>query len=141
MDVSEIYKKIKAMRVLKEWSQEETANRLNLAVSSYAKIERGETDISLSRLAQIAEVMETDFEQLLQLNERNVLSVLEDCINHGKISSKFLGNNIFLTETECVHELEKSQLLLKEREKEIFYLKEQVTHLKEMLDWARLKGQ
>jgi transcriptional regulator with XRE-family HTH domain len=125
------------MRVLKEWSQEETANRLNLAVSSYAKIERGESDISLSRLAHIAEVMETNLEQLLQLNSRNVLNVLENCINHGKLQ----GNNIFLTETECAHELEKSQLLLTEREKEIIYLKEQITYLKEMLDWAKLKGQ
>jgi transcriptional regulator with XRE-family HTH domain len=136
MDVSEIYKKIKAMRVLKDWSQEETANRLNLAVSSYAKIERGESDISLSRLAQIAKVMETDLEQLLQLNGHNILNILENCINYGKLQ----GNNIFLTETECVHELEKLQLLLTEREREIVNLKEQITHLKEMLDWAKSKG-
>jgi transcriptional regulator with XRE-family HTH domain len=75
MNPSEIYKKIKAMRILKEWSQEEAASRLGIAVSSYAKIERGETDINLSRLAQIAEMMGVDLSQLLELNGHNVLNV------------------------------------------------------------------
>jgi len=129
MNPSEIYKKIKAMRILKDWSQEETASRLGIAVSSYAKIERGETDINLSRLAQIAEVMEVDLAQLLELNGHNVLNILENCINHGKLQ----GNNIFLTETECVHELEKAQLLLKEREKENIHLKKQIVQLEEIV--------
>lgn len=139
MKISEIYKKIKAMRVLKEWSQEETASKLGIAVSSYAKIERGETDINLSRLAQIAEVMEVDISQILELNAHNALRILENCTNYGKLNCTNYSEYIFLTETECVHELEKAKLLADERDKEINHLKEENAYLKEILEWIKAK--
>ncbi len=37
------------------------------------------------------------------------------------------------------NELEKAQLLLKERDKEVNYLKEEITRLKEMFDWIKSK--
>jgi cell shape-determining protein MreC len=40
---------------------------------------------------------------------------------------------IVLSETQCAHELEKAQLLLAERGKEIGYLKEENARLKEMM--------
>lgn len=129
MNITEIYKKIKATRIIKQWTQEETAEKLGIAVSSYAKIERGETDINLSRLAQIAELMEINLVDLLTLSGHNALNILENCVNHGKLQ----GNNIFLTETECAHELEKTQLILKEREMENIHLKKQIAQLEEIV--------
>lgn len=131
MSSHEIYRKIKAMRVLKGWSQEEAAERLGIAVSSYAKIERGETDIHISRLVQIAEMMEIDLSQLIELNSRNVINVLENGTNYGKLLG-IGGHDIFLTETQCAHELEKVHLLLQERDKEIENLKQQIEQLREM---------
>ncbi len=131
MNSHEIYRKIKVMRVLKGWSQEEAAERLGIAVSSYAKIERGETDIHISRLVQIAEMMEIDLSQLIELNSRNVINVLENGINYGKLLG-IGGHDIFLTETQCAHELEKAHLLLQERDREIENLKQQIEQLREM---------
>ena len=48
--------KIRSLRLEKGWSQEEVANKLNLSVNGYGCIERGETDICLSRLEQIASI-------------------------------------------------------------------------------------
>ncbi len=76
MDIQEIYKKIKVMRILNDWSQEAMADKLGLTVGGYAKIERGETDVNLSRLAQIAEAMDVDLAKLLELNSGNVLQLL-----------------------------------------------------------------
>jgi len=112
------------------------AQKLGIAVSSYAKIERGETDVNVSRLVQIADVFETNVSDLLAVNGHNVFNVLENGTNNGRVLS---GSNIFLTETECGHELEKVQLLLTEREKEVGYLKEENQRLKEMLDWVKSK--
>jgi len=42
--------KIKFMRQLKNLSQEDIAQRLEMSVQGYAKIEQGKTDISYSRL-------------------------------------------------------------------------------------------
>ncbi|EDN72067.1 hypothetical protein BGS_1039 [Beggiatoa sp. SS] len=45
-------KKLKFFVNSKAWSQEEIAHRLNMSVSGYGSIERGETDVNLSRLEE-----------------------------------------------------------------------------------------
>jgi len=49
---------------LESWTQEDIADKLGISTHAYAKIERGETDVNLSRLQQIAEVMEIGLSQL-----------------------------------------------------------------------------
>jgi hypothetical protein len=43
--VMELYDKIKFMRMFKGWSQEDMAEKLEMAVSGYAKIEQGKISI------------------------------------------------------------------------------------------------
>ncbi|MEY3219193.1 MAG: hypothetical protein RIT27_550 [Pseudomonadota bacterium] len=105
------------------------AEKLGIAVGSYAKIERGETDVHTSRLVQIAKTMEVDLSQLLELSGKNFVKVLENSTNYGK----YIGNhNIFLTETECAHELEKALLTQQSLEKENELLRKQVSQLEEI---------
>jgi len=119
------HEKLRVIRTFRGWSQDEMAEKLGYSVNGYAKIERGETQIKADKLETIAEAMGVDFKQLLDLNEKNVFNIIDNgSSQHG---------NIYLTETQCVHELEKSQLLLKEREKEIGYLKEENIRLKEII--------
>jgi len=120
------HEKLRVIRTFRGWSQDEMAEKLGYSVNGYAKIERGETQIKADKLETIAEAMGVDFKQLLDLNEKNVFNIIDNC------SSQYHGN-IYLTETQCAHELEKSQLLLKEREKEIGYLKEENIRLKEII--------
>lgn len=42
-----VNKKIKKLRELHEFSQEDMANKLNLSISGYAKIEKGERGLDL----------------------------------------------------------------------------------------------
>jgi len=133
---AEIYQKIKATRLLKGWTQEDAARELGIAVSSYAKIERGESDVHVSRLVQIAQVFEIKLSELLELNEHTAFNVLENCINYGNHQA----NNIFLTETKCAHELEKKELLLAERDKEIEHLKKQIVQLEEINTLLKAKN-
>lgn len=46
--------KLRLLRTEKGLRQEDMAEKLSLSVSAYAKLERGETDITLSRIEQIA---------------------------------------------------------------------------------------
>ena len=55
-----VCEKIKRLRQDKGWSQEETANKLNMSTNAYGCIERGDTDVSLSRLEDISAVFEID---------------------------------------------------------------------------------
>jgi transcriptional regulator with XRE-family HTH domain len=62
--------KIRSLRQLKGLSREQVAEKLKLSLTSYANIERGETDLSFSRLKQIAELFEVTPSQLLDLGEK-----------------------------------------------------------------------
>jgi transcriptional regulator with XRE-family HTH domain len=124
----QVHEKLKAMRLYRDWSQEEMAAKLGYSTNGYAKIERGETDIKVEKLEKIAEALGVELQQLLNLNEKNIFNIIE--------GSSPLGNNscnIYLTETQCVHELEKARLLLQERDKEVNYLKREVEHLNELV--------
>jgi transcriptional regulator with XRE-family HTH domain len=123
----QIHEKLKVMRMLKGWSQEKLAEELGYSLNAYARIERGETDINLKKLERILEKMGIDLQQLLGLNESNVLNLAENC--HYNLPQ----GNILLTETQCVHELEKARLLLQERDEEVNYLREENNHLKNHL--------
>lgn len=123
----QIHEKLKVMRLCKNWSQEEMAEKTGYSLNGYAKIERGETDITIDKLSKIAEVLGIELEKLFSLNEKNIFNFMDNS-PQGNIYG-----NMYLTETQCVHELEKSRLLLNEREKEIGYLKQEIERLKEIV--------
>ena len=60
-----------------------------------------------------------ELSELLSFDVKNVFNFAENC---NPIS--LAQGNILLTETKCVHELEKAHLLIEQQNKEIAYLKE-----------------
>lgn len=56
---------IRLARQMKSLTQENVAEVLEMSHSGYAKIERGETDISLSRIEEIAKALDVAPEQLI----------------------------------------------------------------------------
>jgi transcriptional regulator with XRE-family HTH domain len=56
----ELSEKIKELRKKRDWSQEIVANKLNISLNSYGALERGETDIKLSRVEELARIFEVD---------------------------------------------------------------------------------
>lgn len=77
-----VHEKMRFFRLKNGWSQEYIADKLGISVNGYGGIERGETDISLSRLKQIAGVLGVRKCDLC------------DCFNaHGGASSVNRANN------------------------------------------------
>ena len=68
----QVHEKIRVMRQSKGWSQEDMADKLDMSVNGYANIERGETDVQLSRLEKIAEVFGMELFELFNFGEKNV---------------------------------------------------------------------
>jgi transcriptional regulator with XRE-family HTH domain len=100
------------------------ADKLNLSVNGYANIERGETDVQISRLEKIAETFGMELLELFSFGERNVFYLAADN-NQNSFNCKNLQSTNFSNEKpELEHELEKARLLLQQQEKEIAYLKE-----------------
>lgn len=120
----ELYEKIRFMRMFKGWSQEEMAEKLDMAVSGYAKIERGETDINFSRLQQIAQVFGIELAYLVGLSEKNVFNIIGSCNNSRCNHSPFTYFSVSTLDPILKQENEKLHIINEQQAKEIDYLKE-----------------
>jgi transcriptional regulator with XRE-family HTH domain len=121
--------KITLMRTLKGLTQEEMAEKLSMSTTGYAKIERGETKLQNPRLDKIADVLGIELSDLLNLDTKNIFNFAENCTH-----SNLARCTVYLTETQCVHELEKAHLMIEQQNKEIVYLKEIIELMKHKND-------
>jgi transcriptional regulator with XRE-family HTH domain len=117
--------KITLMRTLKGLTQEEMAEKLSMSTTGYAKIERGETKLQNPRLEKIADVLGMELSDLLNFDTKNVFNFAENWTH-----SNLVNSTIYLTETQCAHELEKAHLMIEQQNKEIVYLKEIIELMK-----------
>jgi transcriptional regulator with XRE-family HTH domain len=121
----EVHEKIRFLRESKDWSQEAMAGKLNMSVSGYSKIERGETKIAISKLKKVSEILGVDFMELMSLGEKNVYFV-----NIGDSN----GGNIISSPAELAFENQKQQLVIELKDKELALQAREIAYLKELLD-------
>lgn len=131
----QVHEKLKVIRLCKGLSQEEMAETLGYSTNGYAKIERGESDVKVDKLEKIAEALGVDLQQLLGLNDKTVFNIIENLQSAPYAQC----GNVYLTETQCVHELEKARLLLQERDRHIEALQQQIAQLQEINSLLREK--
>ncbi|MDR1682050.1 MAG: helix-turn-helix transcriptional regulator [Candidatus Symbiothrix sp.] len=65
---------IRKTREKRGFSQEYVANQLGINQSTYGKIERDASNISVDRLYKIAEVLESDVVNLLDIGKKNIFN-------------------------------------------------------------------
>jgi transcriptional regulator with XRE-family HTH domain len=138
MELYELQKKIgyeiKKLRIANGWTQEEAADHLHLCRKAYGEIERGETDIHLSRLWQLAHNFGVDIDYFIDSKEKSVFYVT------GSLNSLFNNKNsnnqclIQATDKSVLHyELEKSQLIIEQDKREIIALQQKVVDLQKII--------
>lgn len=120
-----VCEKIKRLRQEKGWSQEEIANKLNISTNAYGCIERGDTDVSLSRLEEISAVFEIDIVDFFD-KKTGVFNLGGTQNNQQNWCNVYQSLDYLQIKTE----LEKQQLLNFERDKEVAYLKEIIELMK-----------
>lgn len=86
-------KNIKNLRELKNYTQTYMAEQLNLSVAGYGKIERDETDISLKRINQIAQILETDISTILNFESKNVFNQSYNTTANGIVHTQQIVND------------------------------------------------
>lgn len=95
MTLKELGDNIARVRRFRNLTQEDVALSLNISITSYAKIERGETNVSFLRLVQIAECLDVPVAQFVKESDSDMfqkllaeLSVIKDDVN---VIKKALG--------------------------------------------------
>lgn len=130
-----VNEKIRKIREAKDWSQEQMAEKLNMSLNGYAKIERGESKIYLDKLEQIAQVFDIDIIELMQSDGKNICFQIE-----SPLGSVYQGGG----ETQLLIEIERLKLALShanEKEELLKKLLEQkdseITTLKELIQASK----
>ena len=130
-----VNEKIRKIREAKDWSQEQMAEKLDMSLNGYAKIERGESKIYLDKLEQIAQVFDIDVIELMQSDGKNICFQIE-----SPLGSVYQGGG----ETQLLIEIERLKLALShanEKEELLKKLLEQkdseITTLKELIQASK----
>lgn len=130
-----VHENIKFFRLQKQWTQEDLADKLNMSPNGYGDIERGDTDVTWSRLEQIAQIFEMDAVDLISFDRKNIFHIknTQNSGHHWNLSTNTKN------QTQNSFENEKLQLINSQLEKEIIYLKQEIEHLKEIIDLLKRK--
>jgi transcriptional regulator with XRE-family HTH domain len=100
--------KIKQFRVQQKLSQEVMAEKLNMSVNAYSRIERGETDLQQSRIEQIAKILNITPMELITSGEKHLYYVNENIngnINFGYNTGFLISGNVTEKQAELLKEL------------------------------------
>jgi len=121
MQTEELQKKIgseiKKLRLSNEWTQEQIAEQLYICRDAYGDIERGKTDICLSRLAQIADFFGVEITFLLG----TIPCITNNNQYNSHIKNRHISNHCHFhaAEEKYQHELEKAQLTITHLQQQI----------------------
>ncbi len=120
----EVHEKIKFLRLTKDWSQEDVAMKLEMSPNGYGSIERGETDVNLSRLKQIAQLLGVVPSSLFDdgQNVFNFNGNAQNSVCGQNNQSHFMGScspEYLQLQSEC----EKQHALNEQQAQEVLYLR------------------
>lgn len=134
------YEKIRLFREARNWTQEEMAEKLGLSPSGYAKLERGQTQLHLARLQELANIFGIDPIELLQSSESNLVCQITEG-DHNQGHNYYSGNQDLIMEVEKLKlQLENRDNLITQKNLIIEQLEARVKMQQEMIDLMKHKG-
>lgn len=128
------HEKIRQAREQKTWSQELMAEKLEMSPSGYAKIERGESNISLPRLEQISEILEINVVDLLDDKSGNIVYQQAN-IGDNNNGISFYAN----TNESLVNEIEKLRLIINHQKELLIQKDREIMMQAELLEFYKNK--
>ena len=113
---------IRKVRELRNYTQEYMADQMGLSISGYGKIERNDSDISLSRITQIAAILNVSRAKLLEFNSEEILKevqnedklIVDSKANYTKVESTSINQDDLSTLLDIIRSLREENKKLKE---------------------------
>jgi transcriptional regulator with XRE-family HTH domain len=103
-----VIEKIKSIRKKKGYSHKYMALELDMSQPAYSKIENHETKLSVDRLFQIAEILETNVEEFLDVNPNNIYNQTNNdtgtFIGHQEVQNLYQENKEKTEKIELLYE-------------------------------------
>ncbi|OOF47097.1 transcriptional regulator [Rodentibacter trehalosifermentans] len=134
----EVQDTIRTMREMNKLTQEEMAEKLNISVNGYSKIERGITKLSLEKLEQIANIFNINVSELYSAKEKGFFCLFSE--NSQNNSTYYASNNEISFENEKLKlQIKHQEELLKIKEEIIAKLYDENSTLKEIISLLKQK--
>ncbi len=127
--------KIKKMRELRNFTQNYMAEQLKMGQAGYSKIEQGETDISYSRLEQIAKVLKTNVEDIINFDEKKIFNNYFDNVHQYTTNGNIYTDKLVLEELQKFYQKHFEDRLA-EKNMHIADLQKEISYLRIMLEKA-----
>jgi transcriptional regulator with XRE-family HTH domain len=86
--MKEAIENIKKFRELKNMTREDLADRLEMSLSGYSKLERGEVELTVNKLYRIAEILEISVSQILNFDASQIFNVRDHGVANVDIKSQ-----------------------------------------------------
>jgi len=137
--IMKVHEKIRFLRNQKGWSQEKMAEKLSMTTQGYAKVERGETDYQsnaenyLAKLAKIADMLGVNLEELIMNGDKAIYLVGGNDNNWG-------DNVVIGSPVELAFEVQKQQLIIELKDKELALQQREIENLKEIIFLLKNQG-
>jgi transcriptional regulator with XRE-family HTH domain len=105
--MKEAIENIKKFRELKNMTREDLADRMEMSLSGYSKLERGEVELTVNKLYRIAEILEISVSQILNFdasqiftmtNNQNAFGYIRE--QHNEYNDEYKDKYIKLLEAE-----------------------------------------
>ena len=123
--MEEMLKQIRDIRNAKGFSYENMADDLKISTSAYRKIETGETNLTVERLFQIAEILQTPATKLIGGKTPNVF--YQNNNNSGTLNGYYEIENYYHQENREI-----TQKLIETLQDEVKHLRDEVDFLRGM---------
>ena len=105
--MNQIVENIKKFRELKNLTRDEIASKLEMSLSGYSKLERGDVELTISKLYRLAEVLEVDVSQILNFDASQVFNLTNNSVanviakdQHNHYQDEYKDKYINLLELE-----------------------------------------
>ena len=86
--MKEVIENIKKFRELKNITRDELADSLEMSLSGYSKLERGEVEITLTKLYRIADILEVSVTKILNFDTSHIFNVKDYGVANVDIESQ-----------------------------------------------------
>jgi transcriptional regulator with XRE-family HTH domain len=79
---------IKKFRELKNLTRDELADKLEMSLSGYSKLERGEVELTISKLYRIADILEVSVSQILNFDASQIFNINDHGVANFYVKSQ-----------------------------------------------------
>lgn len=127
-----MHDRIRMMREIRQWSQEDMADKMNMSLSGYAKLERGETKLHYDKLVQIAQIFNMNLVDLID-SEKGVVFFMNENGDHTQANYYSCDNSMAIEIEKLKLQISHKDELLSQKEKELETLRKMLSLLEKSI--------